>query len=83
MPKSQNQIIAELAIKYAADAAEYFPETFECDLRIQIAAAILKATQMQDIIDRAFSQFDNPIVENLFSDGVEKPDLDAHVWDLV
>ena len=81
--KTKNHLIAELAIKYASDAANYFDDVDEGSLRIQIAAALLKAVQMPDVINRLFPPFDNPIVDKLFADGTEKPDPDELIWDLV
>jgi hypothetical protein len=78
MPKSTNKIIAKLAIKYATDAAEYFPNVDDGALRIQIAAALLKATQMQDIFNKLFT---DDMVDRLFPDGENDPD--SNYWDLV
>jgi hypothetical protein len=75
---SKNQIIAELAIKYATDAAKYFPDADDGALRIQLAAALLKATQMQDIFNKLFT---DDMVDRLFPDGENDPD--SNYWDLV
>ena len=78
MQRDTNKTIAQLAIKYATDAAQYFPDVDNGDLRIQIAAGLLKATQMQDIIHQLFT---DETVDNLFPDG--GLDIDALAWDLV
>lgn len=80
MPKSKtkNQIIAELAIKFSTEAAVHFPDVEDGALKIQIAAALLKATQMQEIINLLFS---DDLVDRLLPDGEYDPDDQA--WDLV
>ena len=78
MPKSTNKVIAKLAIEYATDAAKYFPNVDDGALRIQIAAGLLKAVQMPDIINRLFT---DDTVDRLFPDGENDPD--SNYWDLV
>jgi hypothetical protein len=75
---SKNKIIAELTIKYATDAAKYFPNVDDGALRIQIAAGLLKATQMQDIFNKLFT---DDMVDRLFPNGENDPD--SNYWDLV
>ncbi len=78
MPKSKNQVIAELAIKYATDAALHFPDTDTGALKVHLAAGLLKAVNMADI----FSQlFPDSVVDRLIKD--DDVDLDSHHCDLV
>jgi hypothetical protein len=78
MRPNKNQIIANLAIKYASDAAQHFPKVDEGALKIQIAAGLLKAVQMPDVVNRLFT---DDLADRLFPDGGDDPDDQA--WDLV
>lgn len=79
MSKSTNQRIADLAITFAEQASKQFPDTDIGALKIQLAAGLLKAIQIGDIINRLFT---DDMVDQLFPND-DPVDPDDHVWDLV
>lgn len=74
--------IAELAIRFSAEAAKHLPAD-ECDLRLQIGAAMLKATMLPTIREKFFQHDDGSLVSKLYADGMSIPDVDDDGWDLV
>lgn len=74
--------IAALAIRFAAEAAKHLPAA-ECDLRLQLAAALLKSTMLPAISQKFFENDDGSLVAKIFSDGMPIPPVDDDGWDLV
>lgn len=81
--KTNERVIAALAVRFASEAVGYFENVDESDLRIQIAAALLKATMLPAIRDKFFEHGDGSLVDKLFADGRPIPEPDDTGWDLV
>lgn len=80
--KFNERAIAELSIRFAAEAANRLQGADECDLRIQIAAALLKSTILPAICEKYFVEGDGSLVSKLFADEKSIPDAEDTGWDL-
>ncbi|NTV71543.1 MAG: hypothetical protein HGA71_15530 [Azonexaceae bacterium] len=75
-------VIADLAIRFSAEAARHLPQADECELRVLMADALFRATMLPSIRDKAIAIDDNPLVARLFADGAPPPDIENDVWNL-
>jgi hypothetical protein len=80
--KRMADAIADMAIRFSREAAQYLPAD-ECDLRLQIAAGLLKATMLPTLREKFIASEPNNLVGKLFADGARAPDLDDEGFDLV
>lgn len=80
--KAKADTIAALAIRFAAMAVDHL-DADEIDLRIQIAHALLKSTEMPLLREKFFEPGDGSLVSKLFADGTPIPDPEGNGYDLV
>lgn len=80
--KQTADVIADLAIRFSAEAAKHLPAD-ECDLRLQIGAALLKSTMLPSIQEKFFEHDDGSLVSKLYADGTPIPEVDDIGYDLV
>ena len=80
--KRMADVIAEMAIRFSREAAQHLPAD-ECDLRLQIAAGLLKATTLPTLREKFMALEPNNLVGKLFADGMRAPDLEDEGFDLV
>lgn len=80
--KRMADVIADLAIRFSREAAQHLPAD-ECDLRLQIAVGLLKATMLPTLRDKFIASEPGNLVGKLFADGMRAPDLEDEGFDLV
>ena len=74
--------IALLALRFADEALPYFPNADLGELRVQLAAAMLKASEMPLLREKFFENNDGSLVSKLFAD-MEIPDPEWEGFDIV